>query len=77
VFRADGGDFAAQASVVDTYPAIFEPAQPSAGRPTIALASTPSRGLPTEAIVALGVGALLVLGLGGWLIMRGRRGRPR
>jgi hypothetical protein len=75
VFRADGGGFAAQTSVVDTYPDIYEPALPSAGRPTIALTSTPSRGLSAEALVALGIVALLVLGLGGWLITRGRRRR--
>jgi len=74
VFRADGGDFAPATSVVDTYPDIFEPAQPSAGRPTIGLSSTPSRGLPTGSLVALGGVALLLLALGGWLVKRRRRG---
>ena len=74
VFRADGGDFAPETSVVDTYPDIFEPAQPSAGRPTIGLSSTPSRGLPTGSLVALGGVALLLLALSGWLVKRRRRG---
>lgn len=75
VFRADGGDFAAQSSVVDTYPDIFDPAVPSAGRPTIALSSTPSRGLPPGSLLALGAGALAALALGAWLVRRGRRAR--
>jgi hypothetical protein len=75
VFRADGRDFAPATSVVDTYPDIFEPAQPSAGRPTIALLSTRSRGLSTGWLVALGGGVLLVLALGGWLVLRRRPAR--
>jgi hypothetical protein len=71
-FRADGDDFAPATTVVDTYPDIFEPSLPSAGRPTIILASTPARGLPTGLLVAFGVGAL-VLVVGAWLVMRRRR----
>ncbi len=76
VFRADGDDFAPATTVVDTYPDIFEPALPSAGRPTIALSSVPSRGLPTGSLIALGAGVLLVLALGPWLARRRRRARP-
>jgi hypothetical protein len=75
VFRADGEDFAPATTVVDTFPDIFEPALPSAGRPTIALTQTPSRGLPTGWLIALGGGVLLALALGALLIRRGRRGR--
>jgi hypothetical protein len=75
VFRADGDDFAPATTVVDTYPDIFEPAMLSAGRPTIALSSTPSRGLPTGSLVAIGGTALLVLALAGWLVKRRRRAR--
>jgi hypothetical protein len=79
VFQAAGSHFAAESSVVDTYPDIFEPASSSAGRPTIALSSAPSRGFPTGMLVAFGIVALLVLAIGGWLVRRGlpaRRARP-
>lgn len=71
-FRADGADFAPLTTAVDTYPDIFEPALPSAGRPTIALAATPARALPVVWIVAV-VAVALVAGLGAWLVMRRRR----
>lgn len=71
-FRADGEDFAPPTTVVDTYPDIFEPALPSAGRPTIALAGTPARALPVVWIVAV-VAVALVAGLGAWLLGRRRR----
>jgi hypothetical protein len=73
-FLAEGGDFSPASSVVDTYPDIFEPALPSAGRPTIAHASGPSRGLPTGTLIALGIAAGLVLGVGVWLVRRARSG---
>jgi hypothetical protein len=72
-FRADGDDFAPATTVVDTYPDIFEPALPSAGRPTILLASTASRGFPTGSLVGLGIAALLAVLIGAWLVRRGRR----
>lgn len=72
-FRADGEDFAPPTTVVDTYPDIFEPALPSAGGPTIAIAVSPAavRGLHPAWIVA-GVAVALVAGLGAWLLVRRR-----
>lgn len=74
VFRADGGDSSPETSVVDTYPDIFDAPRRSTTEPTIALVSTPSRGLPTGWLVGLGAG-VLVLVVGAWLVMRSRRGR--
>ncbi len=75
VFRADGGDTSPETSVVDTYPDIFEPPQPSAGAPTIAIESAPSHGVPLGWLVA-GVGAGLVLVLfGAWRVARRREAR--
>lgn len=74
-FRADGDDFAPATTVVDTYPDIFEPALPSAGRPTIVLSSVPSRGPPVGWILALAGGVVVVLALGPWLARRRRRVR--
>ena len=70
-FRADGEDFAPPTTVVDTYPDIFEPALPSAGRPTIAIAVSPARGLPLGWIV-FAAGIALVAVLGAWLLVRRR-----
>ena len=71
-FRADGEDFAPLTTVVDTYPDIFDPALPSASRPTIAISTTPARGLPVGWVV-LAAGIALVAGLGAWLLVRRRR----
>ncbi|MDQ2965347.1 MAG: hypothetical protein M3R57_05825, partial [Chloroflexota bacterium] len=75
VFRADGGDTSPETSVVDTYPDIFEPAQPSAGTPTIAIELTPSRG-PSVGWLVAGAGAgLLLLVFGAWVVARRRVAR--
>jgi hypothetical protein len=73
VFRADGGDTSPETSVVDTYPDIFEPPQPSAGTPTIAIESAPSRGVPVGWLVAGAGAGLVVVFFGAWVFAR-RRG---
>ena len=71
-FRADGADFAPLTTVVDTYPDIFEPALPSAGRPNITISATPARGIALGWI-GFAAGIALVAGLGAWLLVRRRR----
>jgi hypothetical protein len=74
VFRANGGDTSPGTSAVDTYPDIFEPAQPSAGRPTMRVVGILAEGSSTKWLIGLG-GVVLLLAVGGWLVLR-RLGRP-